>query len=103
MVLGADTFKIIYRSALRLRTLKDPNKRLVDGGGEEDHQPHSKPIKHPTSISDGEKSAQPDTPTISSNQNMMMVQPQASLCQSPTQMTWLEGPFHYPLETMGRD
>ena len=40
MVLDADTFKIIYRSALRSRTLKNPNQRLVRAGGEQDHQPH---------------------------------------------------------------
>ena len=43
------TLKIIYRSGLRPRTLKDPNKRLAGAGGEEDHQPHKKPTKHPTS------------------------------------------------------
>ena len=42
MVLDADTFKIIYRSATKPRTLKNPNKRLVEAGREEDHQPHSK-------------------------------------------------------------
>ena len=46
MVLDAVTNKIIYRSALRPRTPKDPNKRLVDAGGEEDHQPHENPTKH---------------------------------------------------------
>ena len=30
MVLDADTLKIIYRSAIRPRTLKNPNQRLVD-------------------------------------------------------------------------
>ena len=64
MVLDTDTFKIIYRSALRPRSPKDPNKRLVDAGGEEDHQPHSKPTKHPAPVPDGEKSAQPSTPTV---------------------------------------
>ena len=64
MVLDAETFKIIYRSALRTRSPKDPNKRLVDAGGEEDHQPHSKPTKHPTLVPDDEKSAQPATPTV---------------------------------------
>ena len=44
--------------------LSDPNIRLVDAGGEEDHQPHSKPTKHPTPLPDGEKSAQPATPTV---------------------------------------
>ena len=47
-VLDAETFKIIHRSALRHRNLKNPNKRLDDDGGEEDHQPHEKPTKHLT-------------------------------------------------------
>ena len=64
MVLDAETLKIIYRSALRPRSPKDPNKRLVDAGGKEDHQPHSKPTKHPTPVPDGEKSAQPANPTV---------------------------------------
>ena len=34
--------------------------------GEEDHQPHDKPTKHPTPVPDGEKSAPSDTPTVSS-------------------------------------
>ena len=42
MVLDADTFKIIYRSAVRPRSLKNPNQRLIEAGGEEDHLPHSK-------------------------------------------------------------
>ena len=49
--------KIIHRSVLRPRTLKNPNKRLVDDGGEEDHQPHEKPTKHPTPDPS-------DTPTV---------------------------------------
>ena len=64
MVLDAETFKIIYKSALRPRSPQDPNKRFVDAGGEEDHQPHSKPTKHPTSVPDDEKSAHPATPTV---------------------------------------
>ena len=64
MVLDAETFKIIYRSALRPRSPKDPNKRLVDAGGKEDHQRHSKPTKHPNPVPDDEKSAQPATPTV---------------------------------------
>ena len=63
-VLDAETLRIIHRSALRPRTLKNPNKRLVNDGGKEDHQPHSKPIKHPTSMSNVEKSDQPYTPTV---------------------------------------
>ena len=46
------------------RTLKNPNKRLVDDGGEEDHQPHPKPIKHLTSLQDVGKSDQSYTPTF---------------------------------------
>ena len=64
MVLDAETFTILHRSALRPRSPKDYNKRLVDDGGEEDHQPHSKPTKHPTSVPDDEKPAQPATPTV---------------------------------------
>ena len=56
--------KFIYRSALRNRTPKDPNKTIVDAGGEEDYQHHSKPIKHPTPLPDHVKSAQPATPTV---------------------------------------
>ena len=82
MVLDAVTLKIIYRSALRPRTPKDPNIRLVDAGGEEDNQPHENPL----------------TIQIKSQ---IMVQPQASLCQDSTLMTLLEGPFYYLLETMG--
>ena len=97
MVLDAVTLKIIYRSALRPRTLKDPNKRLVDAGGEEDHQPHEKPTKHPTPVPNEE------TLLSISNQGMMMVQPKASLCQNSTLMTLLEEPFYSPLETVRRD
>ena len=64
MVLDAVTNKIIYRSALTPRTLKDPNKKLVDAGGEADHQPHVKPTKHPTPVPNWEKSAPSDTPTV---------------------------------------
>ena len=64
MVLDAETLEIIYRSALRPRSPEDPSKRLVNAGGEGDHQPHSNPTKHPTPVPDGEKSAQPATPTV---------------------------------------
>ena len=64
IVLDAVTLKSIYRSALRPRTPKDPNKRLVDAGGEEDHQPHEKPPKHPTPVPNGEMSAPSDTPIV---------------------------------------
>ena len=64
MVLNADTLKITYRSAIRPRTLKNPNQRLVAAGGEEDHLPHSKTIKHTTFSSDNDKPTQPDIPTF---------------------------------------
>ena len=54
MVLDGDILKIIYRSAIRPRTLKNPNQGLVDDGGEDNHQPDSKTLKHPTSSSDGD-------------------------------------------------
>ena len=101
--LDAVTLKIIYRSALRPRTPKHPNKRLVDAGGEEDHQPHEKPTKHPTPVSKGRSQLNQILLLSILNQGMMIVQPQASLCQDSTLMTLLEGPFYYPLETTGRD
>ena len=64
MVLDSVTNKIIYRSALRPRLPKDPNERLVDAGGEEDHQSHEKNTKQPTPVPNGEKSAPSDTPTV---------------------------------------
>ena len=64
MVLDAVTLKIIYRSALRPRTPKNPSKRLVDAGVEEDHHPHRKLTKTQTPVPNGEKSAQSDTPTV---------------------------------------
>ena len=64
MVLDAEIFKIIYRSAIRPRTLKNPNQRLAEGGGEEDHQPQSKTLENPTSSTDVDKSTQPDIPTV---------------------------------------
>ena len=44
----------------------------------------------------------PDIPTVFINQGIMMVQLQASLYLSSTQMMLLEGPSYYPLETVGR-
>ena len=64
MVLDVDTPKIIYRGGIRPMTLKNPNQRLVDAGGEEDQYPHSKTLRHPTSSSDGDKPTQPDVPTV---------------------------------------
>ena len=64
MGLDAVTNKIIYRSTLRPRTPKDPNNRLLDAEGEEDHQPHERPTKHPPPVPNGAKSAPSDTPTV---------------------------------------
>ena len=64
MILDADSLKIIYRSAVRPRTPKNPNQRIADAGGEDDHQPHSEPLTYPTSSSNGDKPTQPDTPTV---------------------------------------
>ena len=60
MVLDTDTFKIIDRSAIGPRTLQNPNERLVEAGREEDHQPHSKTLKHLTCSTDVDESTQPD-------------------------------------------
>ena len=96
MVLDTVTLKIIYRSALSPRTPRDLNKRLVDAGGEEDPQPHGNPTKPPTQCQMGRHQLN-QIPLLSiSNQGMMIVQPQASLCQNSSLMTLLEGPFHYP-------
>ena len=64
MVLDVDTLKIIYRCAISPRTLKNSNQKLVDAGGEEDHQPVAKTLKHPTTSSDGGKPTQPDVPSV---------------------------------------
>ena len=91
-VLDAETLRIIHGSALRPRTLKNPNKRLVDDGGEEDHQLHSKP-----------KSDQPYTPTVymrsrhddgpTSSKPLPEFNPEDLVGRT----------FLLPLETMGRD
>ena len=36
--------------AIRPWTLKNTNQRFVPAGGEEDHQPHPKPMEHPTPL-----------------------------------------------------
>ena len=64
VILDADSLKIIYRSAVRPRTPKNPNQKIADAGGEDDHQPHSEPLKYPASSSNGDKPTQPDTPTV---------------------------------------
>ena len=76
-VLDSETLKIIHRSALRPRSVQHPNKRLVDDGGEEDHQPHT---KYP------ENQLNQMSQLHTSNQGMMMVQPQTSLSLNSIQM-----------------
>ena len=46
--------------AIRTRTLKNPNERLVEAGGEEDHLPHPQTLKHPTSPTDVGIPTKPD-------------------------------------------
>ena len=95
-VLDAETLRIICRSALRPRTLKNPNKRLVDDGGRTIISLTKNPLNIQPQIH--------QTHLLSiSNQGMMMVQPQASLYQNSTQKILLEGLSCCPLETMGRD
>ena len=82
--------RIIYRSAIRPRTLKNPNQRLVDAGGEEDHHPHSKPSNtqlHPQMVI---KLLNQMSQLSSSNQGIMMVQLEANLCLSSIKMILLE-------------
>ena len=59
MVLDTDTFKIIYRSSLRPTTLKNPNEKLVDAGGEEDHQLHTPTVFIKPRHDDGPTSRKP--------------------------------------------
>ena len=99
-VLDAETLRIIHRSALRPRTLKNPNKRLVGRKiisltpSPSNIQPHCQMLKSQTNL----------IPQLfTSDQGMMMVQPQASLYQNSTQRILLEGLSCYPLETMRRD
>ena len=102
-VLDADMFKIIYRSAIRPRTLKNPNKRLVEAGEEEDHQPHSKTLKHPTYSTDVDKSTQPDIPTVFIK-SRHDDGPTSSKPLPEFNLGNLVGrTFLLPLETMGRD
>ena len=44
MVLDADPLRIIYRSAIRPMTLKNPNQRLADAEEEGDHHLTPKPL-----------------------------------------------------------
>ena len=95
-VLDAETLKIIHRSALRHRNLKNPNKGLLVMEGRK----IISLTKTPLNI----KFQTHQTHLLSiSNPGMMMIQPQASLYQNSTQKILLEGLSSYPLETMGRD
>ena len=87
---------IIHRSAIRPRTLKSPNKRFVDDGGEEDYQPNTNAPEHPTSCPDDVstvfiKSQHDDGPT--SSKPMPEFNPDDLVGRT----------FLLPLETMGRD
>ena len=94
MVLHAETFKIIYTSALRPRSPRDPRKIISITPNPPNTQLQCQMMRSQLN----------QLPLLStSNQGMMMVQPQPSLCQNSNLMTLLEGPFYYPLETMGRD
>ena len=102
MTPDADSLQIIYRSSVRPRSPKNPNQRITDAGGEDDHQHHSEPLKYRTLNSNGDKPTQPDTQLFSSNQGMMMAQHQTNLCLNSNWMILLEGTSCYPLEIMGR-
>ena len=64
IVFDSETLNLIHRCAIRPRSLKNPNKRLVDDGGEEDHQPQTKAPEHPISSPDDTESTKPDVPTV---------------------------------------
>ena len=103
MVLDAETLKIIYRSALRPRTPKDPNKGLLMMEGRKIISLTPNPINIQL-LCQIRRYQLNQIPLMSiSNQGMMMVQPQASLYQNSTLKILFKGPFYYPLETMGRD
>ena len=94
MVLDSDPLKIIYCSAIRPRTLKNPNQRIVAAEGEEDHQPHSKMLKLLISSRDDGTPTKPDIPTVFLKSRHDDGPTQASLYLSSTQMISLEGPFY---------
>ena len=74
-VLDTENLRIIHRSALRPRTPTHANKRLVDDGGKEDHQPHENPQNiHPQCKMMRIQLHQTLVLSIS-NQGMMTVQP----------------------------
>ena len=97
MVLEADTFKIIYRSPIR-------GSLMLEGRVIISLTPKISNIQLLCQMVKNQLGQIPQLST--SNQGMMMVQLQASLCQSSTQMSLLEGPCYYPWrqwgETMGK-
>ena len=93
MVLDAVTNKIIYRSALKPRTPKDPNKRLVYAVGRKIISLTKIPLNIQFQCQMGRSQLHQILLLSISNQGMMMVQPQASLCQDSTLMSLLEEPF----------
>ena len=103
MVLDVDTLKIIYRSAIRTRTLKISIKGLLMLEARKIISLIPNPSNtqlHPQMVINLLNQM---SQLSSSNQGMMVVQLQASLCLSSIQMTLLEGPSYYPLEIIGRD
>ena len=95
-VLDAETPKIIHRSALMPRTLKNPKNNLLMMEGRKIINLTKNPLNIQLQIHHAHLLS-------ISSQGMMMVQHQASPYQSSIQKILLEGLSCYPLETMGRD
>ena len=75
MILDADSLKIIYRSAVRPRTPKNPNQRIADAGGEDGNLSNTQ--LHPQMVTNLHNQI---PQLFSLNQGMMMVQHQTNLC-----------------------
>ena len=73
MIFKADSLKMIYRSAVRPRTPKNPNQRIADAGGKDDHHPIlnlSSTQLHPQMVTNLHNQI---SQLFSSNQGIMMV------------------------------
>ena len=81
LVLDAVTLKIIYRSALRPRTPKDPNKSLLLLEGRKIISLTKNVLNIQPQCQMGRSQLHQTLLLSISNQGMMMVQPQASLCR----------------------
>ena len=77
--------KPVLPHAIRPRTLKNPDQRLVATGGEEDHQPHSKTMKHPTSSTDVDTITMPDQRLVAAGGEEDH-QPHSKTIKHPTSM-----------------